>query len=115
MVPAEIGTPRLRPRRWGLKVWFGAAEPTKEHYEAQIIGARHAPGAETLAIEIGFHAEHRDVAENDRCLEALMAGADTWRGELGPEAEAGGFLGRPDQWRRISETWPDPDLDEDGL
>jgi len=26
--------------------------------------------------------------------------------------EVGGFLGRADVWRRVSETWPDPDLSE---
>ena len=27
----------------------------------------------------------------------------------------GGFIGRPDQWRRVSEVWLDPDLADDGL
>ncbi len=28
---------------------------------------------------------------------------------------AGECLGRADHWRRISETWPDPDLDDPEL
>ena len=28
---------------------------------------------------------------------------------------AGPFLGSRDDWRRISETWPDPDLGEEDL
>ena len=27
----------------------------------------------------------------------------------------GPFLGRPDVWRRVSETWPDPDLGGEDL
>ena len=38
-----------------------------------------------------------------------------WRKDLGQEAEAGIFLGRADHWRRISETWPDPNLDDPEL
>ncbi|MFN8052246.1 MAG: hypothetical protein U0Q22_12450 [Acidimicrobiales bacterium] len=115
LVPAELGTLRLRPRRWALKAWFGPADPIKEHYEAQIIAARHAPGATALGIEIGFHAEHRDPADNDACIERIALNAPEWRTALGEEAEVGGFIGRPDQWRRISEVWIDPDLGDDEL
>ena len=68
----------------------------------------------TLGLEIGFHAEHRDPADNDACLTRIQRAAD-WRAELGPEAEVGGFIGRPDQWRRVSEIWVDPDLSDDGI
>jgi len=115
LVPAELGTLRLRARRWALKAWFGPVEPIKEHYEAQIIGAQHVPGAATLGIEIGFHAEHKDPADNDACLARFNVRGATWRKELGPEAEAGGFIGRPDQWRRVSEVWADSDLSDDDL
>jgi len=119
MVPDHLGILRLRSRRWALKAWFGPVDPVKEHYEAQIVGAKHAPGATTLGLEIGFHAEHRDPADNDACLARIesngAANAATWRHDLGPEAEIGGFIGRPDQWRRISEVWIDPDLSEEGL
>ena len=114
LVPPELGILRLRPRRWALKAWFGPKEPTREHYEAQLLGAQHVPGAGVLGIEIGFHAEHKDPADNDMCLERITAGG-RWRKELGRDAEAGGFIGRPDQWRRISEVWVDPDLRDDDL
>jgi len=114
MVPDELGVLRLRARRWALKAWFGPEEPIKEHYEAQLLGRQHVPGATALGLEIGFHAEHRDPADNDACL-ARIRRDDGWRDDLGPEAEVGGFIGRPDQWRRMSEVWVDPDLSEDGL
>ena len=34
---------------------------------------------------------------------------------MGKEAEIAPFLGRAENWRRISETWLDPDLGESGL
>jgi hypothetical protein len=114
MVPDDLGVLHLRARRWALKAWFGPAEPVKEHYEAQLLGRQHVPGATALGLEIGFHAEHRDPADNDACLTRIQRAAD-WRAELGPEAEVGGFIGRPDQWRRVSEIWVDPDLSDDGI
>ena len=115
LVPPDLGTLRLRPRRWALKAWFGPVEPIKEHYEAQILGPQHAPGATVLGIEIGFHAEHKDPTDNDECLARIDRNKSKWRKELGDAAEAGGFIGRPDQWRRISEIWVDPDLSDDEL
>ena len=88
--------------------------PPKEHYEAQVVGARDVPGAEVLAIEVGFHSEYPKHADNDAVLAGLLA-AEQWRSDLGDEAVAGEFLGRADNWRRISETWPDPDLDDPEL
>lgn len=85
--PTALGRPHVHVRSNGVKAWFGDPAPQREHYEAQIISADIAPGTRTCAIEIGFHAEHRD------------------------EPVTGVFLGR-DTWRRISETWPDPDLDD---
>jgi hypothetical protein len=98
-----------------LKVWFGADTPDKEHYEAQVIGAKHVPDASVLALEIGFHAEHRDPAANDAVLTKVLATEKRWRRQLGADAVAGPFLGRPDDWRRISETWADPDLGDPEL
>src|SRR5690606_19055272 len=106
---------RTRPRRYGIKVWFDTAEPPREHYEAQVVGAKMVDDAAVLALEIGFHCEHPKADDNDRVLHHLVAGEDEWRPVLGDGAVAGPFLGRPDDWRRVSETWPDPDLDEDGL
>jgi hypothetical protein len=104
----------IRPRRWGMKVWFGTADPGKEHYEAQIVGARHVPEANHLALEIGFHSEHPKVAQNQQALDALVAAERRWRRALGQEPCAGPFLGR-DSWRRLSETWVDPDLSDPDL
>lgn len=115
LVPSELGDIHLRARRYGLKVWFNASEVPREHYEAQIIGAGQVAEARTLAIEIGFHAEHRRVADNDAVIERLMRRERRWRRVIGSEAVVGGFLGRADDWRRISETWPDPDLSEPEL
>ena len=105
VVPRELGELCCRAQRYGVKVWFDSVEPPREHYEAQVLGARHVPAATTLAVEIGFHAEHREPAKN----EAAVAGLAKAAARLGKPAEVGAFLGK-DTWRRISETWPDPDL-----
>ena len=115
LVPAELGTFRHKTHRYGTKIWFGAEAPPKEHYEAQVVGARDVPEAEVLAVEIGFHSEYPKAADNEAVLADLLAREGEWRPELGGEAEAGVFLGRADHWRRISETWPDPDLDDPEL
>ena len=109
LLPPELGELRQRPRQYGIKVWFGPAEPPREHYEAQVIGARHVENAEVLAIEIGFHAEYAKAIENDSVIAAMLSREREWRRALGKEAVAGEFLGR-DGWRRVSEVWPDPDL-----
>ena len=88
----------------GLKVWYDDA--TREHYEAQLI---RLDGA--TALEIGFHAEHPKVAENDAVLARMVQHEDSWRAELGDDPVAGEFLGA-DRWRRISETWEPPDPDD---
>jgi len=111
VVGPDLGEVHLRARRYGLKVWFGAETPTREHYEAQVIGPQHVKEAKVLALEIGFHAENPKVADNDAVMARLLACEDTWRPALGKEPIAGPFLGRGDVWRRLSETWPDPDLD----
>ena len=80
-----------------------------------MIGAREVEGATTLALEIGFHAEHPNPADNEAVLAKLASQERRWRRPLGPEAVAGGFLGRPDDWCRVSETWADPDLSDPGL
>jgi hypothetical protein len=115
LVPTELGTFRHKTHRYGTKVWFGRETPPKEHYEAQVIGAKDVPEAEVLAVEVGFHSEHPKDAENEAVLASLLAVEPTWRPALGEEAVAGDFLGRADHWRRISETWPDPDLEDPDL
>ena len=114
LAPPEFGPFHHRTHRYGTKVWFGPGDPPKEHYEAQVIGAQHVPDAETLAVEVGFHAENRDPADNDAAIARLRSAEPTWRQVLGAEAEIGGFIGR-DGWQRVSETWLDPDLDDPEL
>ncbi len=112
LLPDDLGPWHQRNHRYGLKLWFGApGRPDREHYEAQVVGAKHVPGATTLAIEVGFHAEHPDPAAN---AAALARFGTRWRRALGPEAEAGPFLGNT-TWVRLSETWPDPDLADPDL
>ena len=115
LVPPDLGVLRLKAHRYGIKVWFDTASPPKEHYEAQVVGPRHVPEATTLALEIGFHSEHPKPAENAAVLAHLVAAEKRWRKEIGQEAFCGSFLGTRDDWTRISETWPDPDLSESDL
>jgi hypothetical protein len=114
-VPRDLGAPRIRARRYGIKVWFGPNEPPREHYEVQVIPARYCKGAKAVALEIGFHTEHPQVADNDRVIAQLAGAERQWRRAIGKEAVVGPFLGRAKVWRRVSETWPDPDLDDPGL
>jgi hypothetical protein len=104
-VPKALGTPQIKVRHNGVKVWFG--EAAREHYEAQTIRPDGVPGAESFALEVGFHTEYPKAEENDAVLTRLRAHEPTWRAELGDEATAGEFLGHR-AWRRISETWADP-------
>jgi hypothetical protein len=114
LVPRDLGELRQRSHKYGVKVWFDTEKPTREHYEAQVIGKRYVPEATVLAIELGFHAENSKAADNDAVIATLLERESKWRTTLGKEAEVGEFLGR-DTWRRISETWPDPDLDDPEL
>jgi hypothetical protein len=112
--PPALGRPHVQVRHNGVKAWFGDPEPQREHYEAQIIPADLAPGARTHAVEIGFHAEHRDEPANQAVLARLRTTEPRWRAELGEDPVTGPFLGRT-TWRRVSETWPDLDLDAPDL
>ena len=89
LVPAELGTIRCRPHRYGIKVWIDVARPPREHYEAQVLGPSACDEATVLALEVGFHAEHPDPARNQAVLDQLLATEDRWRPTLGP---AGGSL-----------------------
>jgi len=115
LVPPELGPVHQRSHRYGIKVWFGADKPPRSHYEAQVVGAKHVAAAKVLAIEVGFHAEHPRLEDNDAVVARLLQREKAWRTVLGDEVEAGPFLGRPDDWRRVSETWPDPDLGDPEL
>ena len=115
IVPPDLGPLRCRPRRWGIKVWFGSDQPPREHYEAQVIGPKYVAGAEVLALEIGFHAEHPTAAANDKVIAQLVTREKQWRKQIGKDAVVGPFLGRAANWRRVSEAWADPDLSEPDL
>ena len=115
LVPTHLGVLRLRPRAYGIKAWIGPAEPPRAHFEAQVVGAKHVPDADHLALEIGFHLEHRTLEQNDAVLAELLRQERRWRKVLGDQAVAGPFIGRPEDWRRISELWIDPDLGDPEL
>lgn len=115
LVPAGLGTLHFRAHRGGVKVWLGPAKATRHHYEAQLVARRHLDGGSGVVLEIGFHAEHGDVAVNDASVDAIRAGAARWRVELGDAPEIAPFLGRPDDWRRVSEVWLEPDLEDPEL
>jgi len=112
LVPADLGEVRHRAHRYGIKVWFGGDTPSKEHYEAQVMGAGAMDTAEVLVLEVGFHSEYPDEARNQAVLDQLLRDERTWRRVLGTEAVAGSFLGRREDWRRLSELWADPDLSD---
>ena len=112
IAPPGLGPIRLSARRYGLKAWF---DDEKQHYEAQVIGASAVEDATVLAIEVGFHAEHPKAGDNETVLARLVGAERSWRSKLGRAAVAGPFLGRQTAWRRLSETWPDPDLGDPEL
>ncbi len=126
MAPDDVGTVRFRAHRRGLKVWCippgiaadqveaAGGKAPREHYEAQVLTRRHVDGTEGTALEIGYHAEHRDPASNAAAVETIAATESTWRTILGDEAEIGEFFAMPD-WRRVSEVWLEPDLDDPEL
>ena len=111
MSPEEIGAVRVRAHRRGVKVWFDTDAATKEHYEAQLLSRKYVDGRNGMAVEIGFHSEHKEQAKNVEVIERVMATEKKWRRELGKEPEVDVFYGA-DNWRRISEAWIEPDLDD---
>jgi hypothetical protein len=115
LLSPDLGELQTRAHRYGIKVWFGGVKPPREHYEAQVVGAKHVPTAEVLAIEVGYHAEHPDPAANTSALAGLTANEKRWRKALGPEAEAAPFIADRNGWQRLSETWADPDLGDPDL
>ena len=114
--PADLGELHCTHHRYGIKVWLGpAAKAPREHYEAQVVGPQYVPEAATLAIEVGFHSEHPQAADNEAVVAALVGSERSWRKQLGGEVVVGTFLGRAEHWRRISEVWPDPDMSDPEL
>ncbi len=114
MTPDELGELRWRAHRRGIKVWFDTEQSPREHYEAQVVARRHIDGQDGMAIEIGFHAEHRETERNIATVTAIEAKEAQWRTILGAEAEVGPFFGA-ENWRRVSEAWLEPDLEDPEL
>ncbi|MCU1499325.1 MAG: hypothetical protein JWM47_3278 [Acidimicrobiales bacterium] len=114
LVPAELGSLRTQPRRWGIKAWFDCEDCPRGHFEAQVISAKHVPDAEVLALEVGFHVEYPKGPDNEAAMVPLRRAERSWRRALGPTATLGPFLGRSG-WQRLSETWADPDLSDPEL
>jgi len=102
--------PSLRDFEWyrtshNIKLWYGEG---REHYEAQLMKQ-----GKKIVLEIGFHAEHKEVERNVGAIDKLLSAEKTWRSTLGADPEAGAFLGSQSSWRRISEVWDatdDPEL-----
>lgn len=111
LTPEELGEVKVRAHRRGVKVWFDTAKPTKEHYEVQQLARHYVDGTTGMAVEIGFHAEHAEVERNEAVVADVMRSEKIWRKILGDEAEVAAFFGS-DNWRRVSEAWIEPDLDD---
>ena len=111
MAPESIGLVRVRAHRRGVKVWFDTDSATREHYEAQLLRRNYVDGRDGMAVEIGFHAEHKDQTHNVAVIDHILRTEKKWRKELGKEPEVATFFGA-DNWRRISEAWIEPDLDD---
>jgi hypothetical protein len=115
LVREDLGELHCTNHRYGVKVWFGPDKAPREHYEAQVIGREHVSEATALALEVGFHSEYPNEAENEAVISGLLRSERRWRRELGAEPVVGSFLGRAEHWRRVSEVWPDPDLGDPEL
>jgi hypothetical protein len=114
--PGDLGEVRSTHHRHGIKIWVeGTTKPPREHYEAQVVGRQHVPGASSLALEVGFHSEHPDESDNEAVLAALIRSERSWRKQLGKDPFIGTFLGPAAHWRRVSEIWPDPDMSDPEL
>ncbi|NNC80771.1 MAG: hypothetical protein HKN94_11550 [Acidimicrobiales bacterium] len=114
LTPEDLGEVKVRAHRRGVKVWFDTAKPTKEHYEVQQLARHYVDGSSGMAIEIGFHAEHADQERNEAVVAAVLGSEKQWRKILGEETEVAPFFGS-DNWRRVSEAWIEPDLDDPEL
>ncbi len=111
LTPEELGDLRLQAHRRGIKAWFDTDKAPREHYEAQLLSRRHVDGSDGMALEIGFHAENRDTESNVAAMEQIERTEKKWRKILGDDAEVGEFYGASN-WRRVSEAWLEPDLED---
>lgn len=114
LTPEELGELKMTTHRRGIKVWFDTEKPPREHYEAQLLARRHVDGSDGMALEIGFHAENRETEQNTEAIDGILKSEKAWRKILGRDAEVGPFYGA-DNWRRVSEAWLEPDLEDPEL
>ena len=61
---------------------------------------------------MGFHPEPRDPQENPAAPALLGAKGRQGRRARGPDAVAVAFIDDRHGWKRLSETWADPDLSD---
>lgn len=83
-----------------LNLKVGPTSSHREHFEVQLFKGRKG-----MAIEIGFHAEHKAVADNEAALAAVLKHEKVWRKALGADPVAGPFAQGAKNWRRVSEVW----------
>ena len=81
-----------------------------------MIGAEAVADAQVLALEVGFHAEHPSIG-HERCRPrpARAQREEVAARDRAPRRSPGRSSAGPTSWRRLSETWPDPDLGDPGL
>ena len=112
----DHGELHFRAHRRGVKVWFGDdGDRNREHYESQVLARRHVDGSDGMTVETGFHAENREIERNDEIIARIDKAQKKWRKVLSADASTGPFYGRPEDWRRFSEVWIEPDLDDPEL
>ncbi len=114
LTPDDLGELHVRAHRRGVKVWFGGQAPTKEHYEAQLLSRRYVDGVDGMALEVGFHSEHKDESINIDVVARLVDHEAEWRSVLGDQPQVDSFYGAQN-WRRVSEAWVEPDLEDPEL
>lgn len=114
LTPDDLGELHVRAHRRGVKVWFGGQAPTKEHYEAQLLSRRYVDGIDGMALEVGFHSEHKDESINVDVVARLVDHEAAWRSVLGDQPQVDSFFGAQN-WRRVSEAWIEPDLEDPEL
>ena len=76
-----------------------------------MLARRHVDGKDGMALEIGFHAENPDAEKNSSAIDGIGRTEKKWRKILGKDAEVGEFYGASN-WRRVSEAWIEPDLED---
>ena len=102
LVPPELGPWHQRNHRYGIKVWFGdAAKPSREHFEAQVVGAEARTARRRSSPSRSASTPSTPIRRRNAAALARLAEVEKrWRRTLGDEAVAGPFLGREGSWTR---------------